>query len=193
MKDWSPFRLCEPEKRPPRTRAMRTVPGVGDRLRVAAFAEIQAREAFLWAATTFSEASNSLKAAWKGLAQAEDRHLNWLLRRMAEIGTPVEERPVSHELWQSFQSTSSAKDFAVFMASAEERGRIAGERFAHELEEFDPISAKIFGKIAEEEVEHIRLAEKYFGFNGPYSQNLPRPGQSHLKKSLESRPEAPRE
>jgi hypothetical protein len=48
------------------------------------------------------------------------------------------------------------------MASAEERGRKAGERFHAQMLQRDPESARIFGKIAEEEVAHIALARKYF-------------------------------
>ncbi len=48
------------------------------------------------------------------------------------------------------------------MASAEERGRRAGERFHQALLKKDPITAGIFGKIAEEEVSHIELARKHY-------------------------------
>lgn len=159
---WAPFRLCESGVRPPRTRDIQTVEGVGDRLRAAAFAEIQAREAFLWAAETFADAPASLKTAWKGLAAAEDKHLNWLLKRMEEIGEPVEGRPVSDFLWDSFMRCQTAREFAHFMSNAEERGRVAGERFRDALSKIDPVSARIFGRIAEEEVEHIALAYRYF-------------------------------
>lgn len=136
--------------------------GVGDRLRAAAFAEIQAREAFLWGASHFEDAPASLKTAWRGLALAEDRHLGWLLKRMQELGIGVTDRRVSDQLWVSLVSSQNAKEFAYYMASAEERGRRAGERFHQELLKKDPVTAEIFGKIAEEEVEHIALAEKYF-------------------------------
>jgi rubrerythrin len=35
-------------------------------------------------------------------------------------------------------------------------------RFYETILNVDPITAKIFGKIAEEEVEHIRLVERYY-------------------------------
>ena len=41
------------------------------------------------------------------------------------------------------------------MASAEDRGRRAGERFFEMMKDTDPISAEIFRKIAEEEVERF--------------------------------------
>jgi len=162
VRDWSPFRLADPGAHAEAPRSIHNKEGVGDRLRAAAFAEIQAREAFLWAAETFTDASTSLRVAWRGLALAEDRHLSWLLKRLEELGFKPDDRKVSDQLWVSLTSCTSAEQFAVFMATAEERGRRAGERFMAQLQDRDPISAQIFGKIAEEEIEHIQLAEKYF-------------------------------
>ncbi len=160
--NWSPFRITENRKHPEHTRPLHTLEGIGDRLRAAAFAEIQAREAFLWAADTFQDAPESLKTAWRGLALAEQRHLDWLLNRMQELGIKVEDRLVSDHLWHSLISCKTAREFALFMANAEDRGRIAGERFQKGLAQIDPISAEIFGKIAEEEIAHIELAFRYF-------------------------------
>jgi uncharacterized ferritin-like protein (DUF455 family) len=131
-------------------------------MRAAAFAEIQAREAFNWGADRWTDAPDALRSAWRGLAHAEDRHLGWLLKRMQELGIAVDEREVSDQLWVSLTSCVSARDFAHYMASAEERGRKAGERFHEALLERDPVSAAIFGRIAEEEVEHIALAQKFY-------------------------------
>ena len=61
-----------------------------------------------------------------------------------------------------FAKTKSAKEFSLFMASAEERGRRAGERFKEQLALVDPRSSLIFGRIALEEVAHIELAMAYF-------------------------------
>jgi uncharacterized ferritin-like protein (DUF455 family) len=160
--DWAPFRVMPRDQRPEPPRSLQFYEGIGDRLRAAAFAEIQAREAFLWAARQDWDASLALRSAWKGLALAEDRHLGWLLKRMAELGFSVAEREVSDQLWVSLTTCDSARDFAHYMASAEERGRRAGERFCKALEGRDPETARIFGQIAEEEVAHIELAEKYF-------------------------------
>lgn len=159
--DWAPFQVCV-NRHAPKPRNVHSVEGVGDRLRAAAFAEIQARDAFLWAAETFTDASPSLQRAWRALALAEQRHLDWLLNRLKELHQSAEDRPVSSRLWESFMRCQTAEAFAVFMASAEERGRLAGERFYLQLKTYDPVSAEIFRKIAEEEIEHIRLAEKYF-------------------------------
>jgi uncharacterized ferritin-like protein (DUF455 family) len=168
IRTWEPFSLCTPGERPPRTREISSREGVADRLRAAAFAEIQAREAFLWAAKRFeAEAPAGLCAAWRGLAREEDKHLGWLLARLAELGFRPDERPVSDYLWQSFMQCGSAEEFARFMASAEDRGRIAGERFFEALQVTDPVSAEIFRKIAAEEIAHIRLAERFFGASSP--------------------------
>lgn len=161
-RDWSPFKIAAADESLPHTRAIENILGIGDRLRTAAFAEFQAREAFLWAAHTFADASESLRQAWRELAAEENKHMNWLLTRMTELGTPIDERPVSDQLWVSLTRCSTARDFALYMASAEERGRKAGERFYKALEKIDPTSAQIFGTIAKEEVRHIELAQKYF-------------------------------
>lgn len=161
-RDWSPFVLAG-KKHAPGPRAITSVEGVCDRLRAAAFAEFQAREAFLWAAQAFeSSAPAGLVDAWKELATQEDKHMRWLLDRLSVLGTRIDARPVSDFLWRSFMQCSSAHEFAAFMASSEERGRVAGERFHIAIREWDPTSAEIFRKIAEEEIEHIRLASRYF-------------------------------
>ena len=160
--DWSPFNVLPVGEKPPRTRSVRTPEGVGDRLRATAFAELQAREAFLWAAETFEDVPDELRRAWQGLAAAEDKHLRWLLKRMTELGISITERAVSDFLWQSFISCTSGAQFAEFMASAEERGQTAGERFAADMAEVDPISAALFERIAIEEEGHVAIERKFF-------------------------------
>ena len=160
--DWSPFKLTPAGEYAPAPRSIDSPEGVTDRLRAAAFAEIQAREAFNWAASRFEDAPEALRAAWRGLALAEDKHLNWLLARMRELGVEAADRPVSDHLWESFMKCETARDFAIYMANAEERGRKAGERFAQALAKTDTESARIFGQIALEEVAHIELAHRYF-------------------------------
>jgi uncharacterized ferritin-like protein (DUF455 family) len=160
--NWEPFHVAPTGSKPEAPRPLDTFEGIGDRLRVAAFAELQAREAFLWAAENFGDAPDSLKRAWTALAQAEQRHLDWLLNRMSELKIEIQERRVSDQLWHSLISCKTTREFALYMASAEERGRVAGVRFHQALSATDPITAEIFGKIAEEEVAHIALAEKYF-------------------------------
>jgi uncharacterized ferritin-like protein (DUF455 family) len=160
--NWDPFRVAHQNSKADLPRSLNTFEGMGDRLRSAAFAELQAREAFLWGAHYFQDASDELKRAWTSLAKAEQRHLDWLLQRMSELRIDVQERQVSDQLWISLTSCKTAKEFALYMASAEERGRKAGLRFHQALLKTDPITAEIFGKIAEEEVAHIALAAKFF-------------------------------
>jgi uncharacterized ferritin-like protein (DUF455 family) len=161
--DWNPFVVVPRGERSPAPRSLNSWEGKLDRLRAAAFAELQAREAFLWAANTLTEAPLPLRTAWRGLAHAEDRHLQWLLRRLQELGGKPQDRPVSDQLWVSLtENAPSAEAFAYAMATAEDRGRIAGLRFFDGLRESDPETALIFQKIALEEEEHIALAERYF-------------------------------
>ncbi|MBL7714104.1 MAG: DUF455 family protein [Bdellovibrionales bacterium] len=161
-RDWSPFRILPNGERPAAPRPMQTHDGIVDRLRAAAFAEIQAREAFLWAAERFTDAPAELRDAWIRLAREEEKHLGWLLSRMRDLGHSPDEVGVSDQLWHSFMKCETAKQFSIYMATAEERGRRAGERFGQGLAGVDPVSAKIFETIAIEEVGHIRLAQKFF-------------------------------
>ena len=159
--DWTPFQVLPLGQRPRAPRSIRSPEGVGDRLRTIAFAELQARTAFAWAAETWVEAPASLRGAWRRLAEEEDKHLGWLLRRMEELGVAVAGRPVSAELWASLSVCSSPRVFAQRMAGAEERGQFAGERLAEKLAENDPITASLFARIAREETGHVALAQRY--------------------------------
>ena len=160
--DWQPFEIAPPGSSPQSSRSIDSSEGVGDRLRAAAFAEIQARDAFRWAAGKFEDAPPALREAWLSLAVEEEKHMNWLLTRMTELGLDVKARKVSDHLWHSLVSCKTAREFAIYMANAEERGRQAGERFCQSLITKDPVTAQIFGKIAQEEVAHIQLASRFF-------------------------------
>jgi uncharacterized ferritin-like protein (DUF455 family) len=81
---------------------------------------------------------------------------------MQELGFAPDGRKVSDQLWHSLQACKKAEEFAVYMASAEDRGRKAGERFYQALLQNDPVTAEIFGKIAREEIEHIALAARHY-------------------------------
>jgi uncharacterized ferritin-like protein (DUF455 family) len=159
---WADFELASQGAHADAPRSIHSRDGVGDRLRAAAFAEIQARDAFRWAADRFEDAEPRLRDAWRRLADSEQKHLDWLLGRMSELEIPIPGRKVSDHLWHSLTACTSARQFAESMADAEERGRKAGERFHQTLTATDPITAEIFRKIAEEEIGHIQLAKKFF-------------------------------
>jgi uncharacterized ferritin-like protein (DUF455 family) len=159
--NWTPFAVCEPDDFPPAPRGINTPEGLGDRLRVAAFAELQAREAFRWAADTLLDASATLRASWRRIADDEHRHLELLLGRMAELGVKPSARPVSDRLWRSLRACKSAREFIPYMRTAEERGRAAEESFRRSLAERDPVTAALFGKIADDEAEHIALSREF--------------------------------
>jgi uncharacterized ferritin-like protein (DUF455 family) len=158
--NWSPFDVCGPDEFAPAPRGLHAPEGVGDRLRVAAFAELQAREAFRWAADTLLDADDRLRAAWRRIAEDEDRHLTMLLGRMAELGVAPDARPVSDRLWQSLRACRGSREFLAYMRTAEERGRAAEDSFRRSMAQRDPVTAAIFGRIADDETEHIRLAEE---------------------------------
>lgn len=155
--DWTPFRVCAEQERTPPPRGLQTAEGIGDRLRTAAFAELQAREAFLWAAGRFEDAPPALRQGWLRLAREEDKHLGWLLRRMEQLGIDPAQRLVSDGLFKSLLRCSDWRQFAEFMARAEDRGRTAERRFQQALAQRDPQTAGIFENIAAEEDAHIAL------------------------------------
>jgi len=68
------------------------------------------------------------------------------------------------------------REFAVMIASEEEKGRLAAERFRRQMDEVDPESASVFGKIAEEEIAHIALAGRFY-------PEAPEPGSSKRRRS----------
>ncbi len=160
--DWSPFRPAGPGEDVPKPRGIGTPEGLGDRLRTAAFAERQAREAFDWAAASLADAPAGLPAEWRRLAREEDKHLGWLLARMSELGVGPAARPVSTRLWESLQACRGAREFTAFMVRAEERGRAAEASFARALASRDPVTADIFARIAREEEGHIALPTRYY-------------------------------
>ncbi len=158
--DWTPFVVCAPEDYAPSARGMGGPEGLGDRLRTAAFAERQAFAAFLWAADSLTDASEELRAAWRRIGLEEEVHLNLLLDRMAELGVKVAGRPVSDRLWRRLTTAKTAAEFAVMMREAEVRGQAAEESFRRSLARRDPVTAAIFGRIADDEAEHLAVADR---------------------------------
>jgi uncharacterized ferritin-like protein (DUF455 family) len=157
--DWSPFQVGTPIK----TRPMNTFEGLIDRIRIAAFAERQAYYAFLEAARIFADVvPKELVENWKRIAKEEAKHEGWLLKRLVELNQDVSEMPVGLGLFHSFSKCESAKDFAYYISDSEERGRVAGLKFAEYLKVNDPATSKIFSDIANEEIAHVALAKDFF-------------------------------
>lgn len=157
--DWAPFRVAAPDDKVPGPRGITTPEGLGDRLRTAAFAERQATEAFAWAAERFTDAPEAKRRVWRELAAEERRHMDMLLKRMAELGVRVDERPVSDGLWRALTRCKDAAEFAAYMRRAEERGRDAELSFQRSLAGRDDVTAAIFAEIAADEERHIASAE----------------------------------
>lgn len=161
--DWSPFVVCPPDQRAPATRGMGGPDGLGDRLRTAAFAERQAFAAFMWAAENIPDATPELRDAWRRIGLEEKKHLDMLLQRMLELGVDVAGRPVSDRLWRSLSVCKTAAEFVSLMREAEARGQAAEETFRRVLADRDPVTAAIFGQIADDEAEHLALADRLSG------------------------------
>lgn len=155
---WAPYNIGIA----PRVRPLQTPEGLADRLRLIAFAERQAYYAFLEAAERFKDAPEGLTIAWQWVAQEERKHESWLLKRLEEMGQDVAAIPVNLNLYHSFAECKTARDFAFYIADAEERGRVGAERFAEVLKTRDSETARIFMQIALEEREHIALVARFF-------------------------------
>jgi hypothetical protein len=82
--------------------------------------------------------------------------------RMGALGVDPAARPVSARLWDGLAACRGAEEFEVLIAKAEERGRLAGERFRTAMRSVDPESAAVFGRIADEEVAHVALARRFY-------------------------------
>lgn len=162
--DTTPFLVCGPGERPPRPRPVGTPEGLGDRMRAAAFAEKQAVAAFTWAADHFTDAPAGLRAAWRAQVPEEQEHYGLIVARMAELGQDLDARPVSLGLWRALTACTTAEEFCILIAAAEERGRQAGLRTARALGGSDPATAAVFERIAADEVAHVALAETWFGW-----------------------------
>ena len=160
--DFHPFKIVEPGERAARPRPMNTLAGLGDRMRTAAFAELQAIAAFGWAAEHFQDVPETLRDQWSAQIADETRHFEMICRRMEELGLELTERRVSTSLWKSLQECTTGEEFCIRIASAEERGRRAGVKLAAYLEKSDPATAALFREIATDELAHVALASTYF-------------------------------
>jgi uncharacterized ferritin-like protein (DUF455 family) len=160
----APFIICPPGSRPPAARKPGTPAGLGDRMRTAAFAEKQAVAAFIWAAANLPDAAAALRRDWLAQVPQEQLHHDLIVARMAELGFALDERPVSLGLWESLVVCTSAREFCLRIAAAEERGRRAGLRLVAVLAVTDPLTCAIFQRIAEDELAHVALAATYYGW-----------------------------
>ncbi len=161
--DCGPFVICPAGRRPPSPRGISSLEGLGDRMRTAAFAELQAVAAFTWATTAFDDAPEGLRAAWRRQIPEEQHHYDLIVARMAALGLGLADRPVSQGLWETLASCTSSREFCLQITAAEERGRVAGLKLAEFLETRDPTTADIFLTIARDEVAHVALANQFFG------------------------------
>ena len=162
--DWTPFKLCAPGQRPPRPRDLGLPEGLGDRLRTAAFAEMQAVHAFTWAVSRFDDVPEGLLDDWRRQIPQEEQHLALILQRMTELGLEPGARPVAPLIWESVRECATGKQFCLYIASAEERGRQAGMRLCQALQDTDPETVAIFQSIVDDERAHVALAATYYGW-----------------------------
>jgi uncharacterized ferritin-like protein (DUF455 family) len=158
------FALCAEGERPARPRGLSTPEGVGDRLRTAAFAEWQAITAFRWAAGYFTDVSQELRDDWLAQVPDEERHYGMIMAAMDRLGVDPAGRQVSDRLWRTLSACATGKEFCLQIALEEERGRQGALRMVEALAQSDPETAAIFEQIAADEVAHVALAEKYYGW-----------------------------
>lgn len=154
---WQPFKTTQ--EKPDVVRALGAPGGVADRLRLVAFAELQARDTFLWGAKHFADSAPAAWTdAWIRFAEVENKHAQMLLTRMEELGVHAGERTVSDRLSQLCFAAKDPLLFLFLISSAEERGMEAGNLLGKQMRDVDATSAAIFQQIAEEEVEHVDMA-----------------------------------
>lgn len=159
--NWGPFRLAE---RGDAIRALQSAEGVADRLRLVAFAELQARDAFRSGAQRFEgRIPEELRQTWLRFAEVEDRHAQMLLTRMGELGVEPGGRAVSDKLTRLCEKAEDPILFLFLLSSAEERGMEQGKILGEQMLAVDETSARIFLQIAEEEVEHVQMAKDALG------------------------------
>jgi uncharacterized ferritin-like protein (DUF455 family) len=145
--------------KPDSIRKMEAPGGVSDRLRVVAFAELQARDLFRYGAARFEgQVPEEWRRDWLRFAEVEDLHAQLLLTRMAELGISPGERTVSDKLSRLCRAAEDPVVFLFLLSSAEERGMEAGVVIGEQMKALDPHSAAIFARIASEEVEHVAAA-----------------------------------
>lgn len=162
---YTPFRPVA--GKPDAIRPLASAEGVADRLRVVAFAELQARDLFLYGAERFGAVVPAQWASdWRRFAEVEDRHAQMLLSRMAELGAEPGARSVSDKLSRLCRATEDSVLFLFLLSSAEERGMESGFVLGEQMRAVDAASAEIFAQIAREEVEHVEAARSFLA---PYS------------------------
>jgi uncharacterized ferritin-like protein (DUF455 family) len=154
---YAPFRPTS--ARADGVRALAALGGVEDRLRLVAFAELQARDLFRYGAERFAaEAPADWIADWLRFAEVEDRHAQMLLTRMLELGLDPGARTVSDKLTRLCYAAGDATMFLFILSGAEQRGMEAGQILGEQMRTIDPASAAIFAQIAGEELEHVHSA-----------------------------------
>ncbi len=154
---YEPFRPTA--GKPDAVRPLAAQGGVEDRLRLVAFAELQARDLFFYGAEKFAGQVPELWVNdWKRFAEVEDTHAQLLLTRMAELGLSPGARTVSDKLSRLCRAATDPVLFLFLLSSAEERGMEAGNVLGREMAKVDEASALLFARIAREEVEHVESA-----------------------------------
>jgi uncharacterized ferritin-like protein (DUF455 family) len=106
----------------------------------------------------FPEAPTEWLDRWREFAKVEDRHAQMLLSRMHELQIDPGARKVTDKLYRMCLRAPDPTLFLFLLSSAEERGMEAGFTLGKQMQAVDPISARIFQTIAQEEVEHVEMA-----------------------------------
>lgn len=178
---WAPFRV--EGLKPEYVRPLRSVGGVEDRLRLVAFAELQARDLFQFGVEHWGSLVPDLWIeSWRRFAEVENRHAQMLLDRMMELGFDPGARTVSDKLWRLCEKAETPEDFLFLLSSAEERGMEAGFVLGKEMAAVDEGSAQVFLRIAEEEIEHVQMATQALS---PWSEDLLREKAREISRMVE--------
>jgi uncharacterized ferritin-like protein (DUF455 family) len=159
---WEPFVLSSPEQKLPFPQPMSHRDGLGDRLRIAAFAELQAVRAFGWASEHFKDVPISLIEGWERQIPEEKLHFRLIMERMSNLGVRPEKKPVSAKLSETLFTCETGEKFAIEIATAEHKGRLAALKMADYLQDRDPVTTRVFLRIARDEMSHVQLVMDHF-------------------------------
>lgn len=104
-------------------------------------------------------------ADWISIASDEARHFSWLDSRLRDLGSSYGDLPAHGIVWNSADVSKGCRKerLALGQLVAEAKGLDAGPRLADRLVGFgDKQSADIVRKIADEELDHVRIGVKWF-------------------------------
>jgi uncharacterized ferritin-like protein (DUF455 family) len=158
------LRVVARSPRTPRAAAW-TRPAVRARvLHVSLHHELQAAELFAWAVLAFPGAPRAFRAGLVRLCLEELAHLRLYAAHLATLGFAVGAFPVRDWFWERVVTCADPVAFVALQGVGLEGGNLEhGARFAAAFRAAgDEAGARIFERVAREEVAHVAFAARWF-------------------------------